>query len=93
MVNARKNTLEKYTASVPHLMDLSVKRASGRLDNFIGRLEGLSPVGRLKSGFSYASDADGKNIRSVSKVKAGDSINIRVLDGEIHADVTGTESL
>ena len=93
MVNARKNTLEKYTASVPHLMDLSVKRASGRLDNYIGRLEGLSPVGRLKSGFSYASGADGKNIRSVSKVKAGDSINIRVLDGEIHADVTGTESL
>ncbi len=89
----RKNSLERYSSSVPHLMDLSVKRASGRLDNYIGKLEGLSPVGRLKSGFSYASDESGRNIRSVTGVKAGDRINIRVLDGEIHSTVTGTDSL
>ena len=74
-------------------MDLSLKRASGRLDNYIGKLEGLSPVGRLKSGFSYVSDVSGRNIRSVSGVKPGDTLNIRVLDGEIHSTVTGTDSL
>jgi exonuclease VII large subunit len=56
-------------------------------------VKNLSPVGRLKSGFSYASDESGRNIRSVAGVKAGDSINIRVLDGEIHSTVTGTDSL
>jgi exodeoxyribonuclease VII large subunit len=89
----RRTSLETYSSSVPHLMELSVKRASGRLDNYIGKLEGLSPVGRLKSGFSYTSDESGKNIRSVSGVKPGDKLNIRVLDGEIHSTVTGTDSL
>ena len=92
-VKACRSRLERFTSQVPHLMDLTIKRASGRLDNQIGKLEGLSPVGRLKSGFSYVSDEKGRNIRSVSGVKSGDRLNIRVLDGEIHADVTGTDSL
>ena len=92
-IREKKSLKDRYSSSLPSLMDRSLKKSSGRLDTYIGKLEGLSPVGRLKSGFSYASDSKGKNVRSVSDVKTGDSISIRVLDGEIHSTVTGTDKI
>ena len=78
-----KGRLARSGDMLPALMDKSLKKAHYRKDLYVGKLEGLSPVSRLKSGFSYVSDAGGKNIRSVSQIKAGDEIKIRVTDGEI----------
>ncbi len=80
---ADKAKLDKAGNMLPAFMDKSLKKAHYRKDLYVGKLEGLSPVSRLKSGFSYVSDAGGKNIRSVSQIKAGDEIKIRVTDGEI----------
>ena len=91
ILTASKNKFERYGIMLPGGMDNSLKRAIRKRDIYAGKLEGLSPVGRLKSGFSYASDESGKNIRSVSSVKPGDSISIRVLDGEIDSRVTGVK--
>ncbi len=82
-LSADKARLDKTKDMLPAFMDRSLKKAHYRKDLYVGKLEGLSPVSRLKSGFSYVSDADGKNIRSVSQIKAGDEIKIRVTDGEI----------
>ena len=44
-------------------MDRALKKAHYTNDLYVGKLEGLSPVSRLKSGFSYVSDADKKATR------------------------------
>lgn len=59
------------------------------LSLYIEKIKGLSPVEKLNSGFSYVEDKDGNNISSVSQVKAGDMLTIRVKDGHIDAIVTG----
>ncbi len=87
MIAGRRSLLEKYSLRIPAYMDAALKKAVSEKDIYVGLLEGLSPVGRLKSGFSYVSDKDGRNVRSVSGIKAGDELNIRVTDGEIEAFV------
>ncbi len=51
------------------------------------RLKGLSPIDKLKSGFSYVADDQGNVVNSVQKVKEKDMISITVTDGEIIATV------
>ncbi|MCF0145139.1 MAG: exodeoxyribonuclease VII large subunit [Eubacterium sp.] len=53
--------------------------------------EGLSPIRKLRQGYSYAENERGHNIASVQDVVPGDALHIQVTDGVIHADVTGAE--
>ena len=96
LVNSMKLTLrsaegkfDRYRVKLPQMMDSSLKKAVRRRDIIAGKLEGLSPVGRLKSGFSYVTDDKGRNIRSIEGLKPGDVLSINVLDGEITSSVTG----
>lgn len=98
LVNSMKLTLrsaegkfDRYRVKLPQMMDSSLKKAVRRRDIIAGKLEGLSPVGRLKSGFSYVTDDKGRNIRSIEGLKPGDVLSINVLDGEITSSVTGTD--
>ncbi len=60
---------------------------------YIEKMKGLSPLEKLNQGYSYVEDGDGNNIRSVEKVKVGQSIGIRVKDGQIQATVEKKKSL
>ena len=54
---------------------------------YIERMKAVSPLEKLNSGFSYVEDTDGKNIRSVTQVEAGERLRIRVSDGVIDTRV------
>ena len=54
---------------------------------YIERMRAVSPLEKLNSGYSYVEAADGKNIRSVTQVREGDSLRIRVSDGMIDTKV------
>ena len=87
-----KARIDKAGDMLPALMDRSLKKAHYRKDLYVGKLEGLSPVSRLKSGYSYVSDASGRNVRSVSQIKTGDELRIRVTDGEITSTAVSVSS-
>lgn len=70
-------------------MDFRLYEIRKQMELYIQRLKGLSPLNKLNQGFSFVSDEDGKNIRSVSQVKLMDEIQIQVTDGKILATVTG----
>lgn len=55
------------------------------------RLNGVSPLEKLKQGYSYAVDANSKNINSIERVNTGDSFDLYVTDGIICAAVTKKE--
>jgi len=58
-----------------------------RLDGLQGRLRGLSPEGTLKRGFAVVrQDRDGTVVRSVDQVSPGDTLRVRVADGEFPAE-------
>ncbi len=87
-----KARIDKAGDMLPALMDRSLKKAHYRKDLYVGRLEGLSPVSRLMSGYSYVSDASGRIVRSVSQIKTGDELRIRVTDGEITSTAVSVSS-
>lgn len=52
------------------------------------KLQGLSPLQKISSGYAWVSGADGKHIRKAEELKAGDAITLRFADGKAAADIT-----
>lgn len=59
---------------------------------YIERFRGLSPLDKLKQGYAFVADAQGKTVTSTKQVKPEDMLTIYVTDGCIHARVADTES-
>lgn len=79
-----------YLDNIVHRFEMTGKlimeRKKQSLSVFASKLDGLSPLGTIARGFSVASGSQGV-IKSVSQVKSGDDITIRVSDGEIYTVV------
>ena len=58
------------------------------LQLYVERMKGISPLAKLSSGYSYLEDENGRNIRSVEQVGAGDCTIVRLKDGRLKAQVT-----
>ncbi len=63
-----------------------------RLALYVEQMKGLSPLDKLNQGYSYAADAAGRTLSSVSQTAAGEQITVYVKDGRIKASVTDTET-
>ena len=62
-------------------------RAKDRLLASIGKANALSPLSILSRGYSIA-ELDGRIIKSISELKAMDSVEIILSDGSFNATVT-----
>ena len=71
--------------------DRNLQRDRHRLQLLAGRLSGLSPLEKLKSGYAYVRGEDGHAVTSVDRVRPGNRLAVYVTDGIIHAQVTDTE--
>jgi len=57
-----------------------------RLEGLMGRLTGLSPEGTLKRGYAIVMHRETRTlVRSAAQVASGDSLDVRVADGEFAA--------
>lgn len=68
-------------------MDQKIAEKKQMLFLYIERMKGLSPLEKLKQGYSYVSMEHGKTLLSVEQVKAGDRLKIFVTDGCVEAEV------
>ena len=59
-----------------------------RIHGLIQRLHALNPMAILQRGYAIVSQVDGTLVRSVSQVKRGDELKVRVSDGEFEAQVS-----
>jgi exodeoxyribonuclease VII large subunit len=62
-----------------------------RLAVSAGRLDGLSPIGALRRGFSVALDSRGRVLRSARDFEAGSSFVLRLTDGRVSATVDSVD--
>ena len=83
----KQNRLTLLSERISANMLSSYKAKKHRFEMLVERLNGLSPTAKLVRGFGYISCND-KPVTTVEDVKAGDSIVMRIHDGQINANVT-----
>ena len=88
-IREKRTYLLKLEEKMEELMQGRLTRERHQLALYIERLKGASPLNKLNSGYSYVSDAEGRNIRSVEGIGVGDELTVRVTDGTLSATVTG----
>ena len=81
----KKQYLDELSNRLQYRMQEKYTASRNRLELFIEKLNGLSPLRRLSRGYAYVEDDKGSCLTSVSQVKAGDSVKIHVTDGYIRA--------
>lgn len=74
-------------------MEAVLIRKKHRLDVYIERLKGLSPLDKLKQGFSYVSDENGRTVSSIEAVEIGKVLRVHVRNGIISAETLNKESV
>ncbi len=75
--------------SVEHILSDRIKSLAA----VAGKLSALDPLSVISRGYSAAFNNDGSIIKSVNDVQIGDSVELRVSDGIIKADVIFAEKV
>ena len=70
---------------VVRAMERSFTGARHRLAVDAGRLDGLSPLKRLRGGYGYVTDRTGRPVRSAALTEPGSRIQVQLADGRLKA--------
>lgn len=89
----KKQYLDELSNRLQYRMQEKYTLSRNRLELFIERLNGLSPLRRLSRGYAYVEDTAGSSVTSVSQIEPGDRVSIHVTDGCIHAVVQDKEAI
>lgn len=89
ILKEKQDLLQNLTEQLQHKMQAAYELRKHRCEVLITQLHGLSPTAKLVKGFGYIS-AEDKPVTSVHQVHAGEDIQVRIHDGQIHAKVTET---
>lgn len=70
------------------VVDARLEAARHRLALMAGRLDGLSPLKKLSSGYAFLRNAQGQSIKDIGEIATGDEVQLHVIGGYAKAKVT-----
>ena len=85
----RRLALEHLTLRLTTAQRALIVSARGDLGRLASAMDAMSPLKVLSRGYSLTTTADGTTVRSVSQIKIGDSVEIRLPDGRLDAEIIG----
>lgn len=91
MLREKRTWLLNMEEKLSNAMNRQLTINRHRLELYIEKLKGLSPLEKLNQGFSYVSDAQGRTVTDSGSVELGDELQIYMKKGRITATVTGKE--
>lgn len=83
MIEERRIALDILSGKLKSLFLNEISKHKNRFSNLAGKLDALSPLKVLSSGYSLVTNSGGRTIKSVKKAKIGDYLEIRMNDGII----------
>ena len=89
----QKNQLHQLAQRLQTSMERRLTVSRHEWDVYFEKLKGLSPLDKLKQGYSYSTYGDGKTLKDITEVKPGDAICVYVGNGRIDATVQETRSM
>ncbi len=90
-LNDRRMRIMKLEEDLEEAVRKKLLDRKHRLEILAGRLQGLSPLEKISGGYGFLMDGQGKRVVSVSQIKRGDALEIRVRDGRIQARAEAAE--
>ncbi|MDO5403145.1 MAG: exodeoxyribonuclease VII large subunit [Eubacteriales bacterium] len=87
-INENRHRLIQLENHLDSLMKGHITAGRNKTAVFASRLEGVSPMLKLKQGYSYTEDAKGSQVSSVEDVRKGEELHVYVRDGVIISKVT-----
>ncbi|MDE7313156.1 MAG: exodeoxyribonuclease VII large subunit [Eubacterium sp.] len=91
VLHSKKQYLADLEEKLAQRMGLRMQESRHKIQLYAGRLEAGSPLKKLSQGFAFVTGANGTPVTSILQVQQTDLIDVRTLDGTIHARVLGTE--
>jgi exodeoxyribonuclease VII large subunit len=88
VLSGMRKQLENGTAALVAVMRNVLLQHRVRSDRLQTALQSLSPLAILERGYALVFDPQGRLLKDVSGLKAGDEISARLAHGEFHAAVT-----
>ena len=87
-INQRKKSMQLLKARLISAQNSKLHRERQRFVTSMAKLDAMSPLKVLSRGYAMTHNDKGELVRSVSQIRVGDSLQIKVSDGSIHATVT-----
>ncbi|MEE1030631.1 MAG: exodeoxyribonuclease VII large subunit [Ruminococcus sp.] len=91
MIRERRMRLLQLEEKMQNLMKQEIIKERHRLNLYIEKMKGLSPLNKLNQGFSYVENQEHQAVTSVTQVQKEDSLCINVKDGKIWTRVERIE--
>lgn len=92
-LNEKRQRLADLEERLGRIMERRITAGRHRLALLAGRLQSLSPLEQISRGYGFVTDGAGERLESVTQLKPGDRISVRVRDGRAVARVEQTEIL
>jgi exodeoxyribonuclease VII large subunit len=83
-----RRRLDAAAARAEQILRLQLARRSGRLESLAGKLSQLSPLRILDRGYAIVTNDAGVILKSSADAAVGSSIDIRLAEGRLAAEVT-----
>lgn len=80
--------LHRMAIAIRHQLNLE----KSNIENFKLQIHALNPLSVLARGYAIVTTLDNQVVHSVHQVKTREQINIRILDGKLHATVNNVEA-
>lgn len=96
-IQTKRQELDDICGRMYDKVKLKLERKRHELSIGAERLQGLSPLNKLKSGYAFVQDeATGKSLKSIKDVKTGNHVDIYLIDGKVSAvaeNITGNDNI
>lgn len=92
-VHSKREHLQRLHQNMIHSLASALGTRRNQYQSLVAQLDIMSPIATVSRGYSIAKNASGEILRSISQVNSGDTISLRVSDGEINAAVSQVKSI
>ena len=92
LYNQKRIYIDSLTKQAENTVKLKLSKCRNELSSYAAKMEAMSPLSVLARGYGVIEYND-KTVKSVNDLSAGDIIDIKLVDGNINAQVTQKEVL
>lgn len=89
-LNEKKMTLAQRENKMIHVFEGCIHKRRIRLQIAAEKLEGESPLKKMKKGYGFLTDQNGKAVKSVNGILVDQKLNLDIVDGKIKVQVLET---